>query len=298
MCIICVCEAKKITPEEMTNCWNANSHGAGIGWVENGQVKYVKGFENLAELKKFYSEFTIIPHVLHFRTGTSGGYSKQMTHPFIIDDDGSLDLEYAGTNSVLFHNGVISDWKDMALTYFLSNGVKIPTGAWSDTRVLAVLCSRLGLPILDFIYGKFTIINANGTIDRYGAFTLDEGNYYSTSDYKQKTYSYGGMHEEYGTYASGGGSSFRGYIHGVGPCNTDLPTVSEEKQSGKTVEDYLTEEEMEAIENMFVAGGGKNVQKEADWRKECKWVMSRDLDSIKRNDKKVLTETDWGECWD
>jgi len=298
MCIIAICLKRKLTDKELENCWASNKDGAGVGWADYGKTHYKKGFTNLAELKTFYSGLNVIPHVIHFRTGTSGGYSQQMTHPFIVDDNGTLDLEYHGNKPLLFHNGVIPDWKDMALTYFLSNGIRIPDGTWSDTRVLAVLCSRLGMNLLDFIYGKFAIIHNDGNIERYGEFIMDEGNYYSNSDYKDRTICSCGSYNS--AVPKGDDNFFR-----------DVVVSSKEKESNvvervlSPATDVYSDEEMDAMAYIYGLNKMGTESKEYDlgkkqkemnyiirdnflnkeWKKRYKWLFSRNVDTVHKNDK-------------
>lgn len=299
MCIIAICLTRKLTEDELANCWSSNKDGAGIGWAENGKVKYKKGFTKLEDLKGFYSNFPSIPHVLHFRTGTSGGYSPQMTHPFIVDKEGSLDLEYEGTKSILFHNGVVSDWKDMALTYFLSNNIRIPKGEWSDTRLLAVLCSQMGFQLLEFIYGKFAVIHKDGTIEQHGAFIEDEGNFYSNSDYKGRTTYIGGSCGV-GNYEN---SFFRNVVVGsdnstekaeveneIGnspiPSNVN-PTSDDELYAMKYIEkiramdrdvgDYMKEKYRNSSPVSRLSSDDKS------WKRSCRWLFSKEEMNANKN---------------
>mgnify|MGYP000941694876 CR=1 FL=1 len=273
MCIICICDKRKLTDDEIYNCWTSNHDGAGIAWAENGKVKYKKGFLELEDFTKFYKNVNVLPHVVHFRTGTSGGNGPEMTHPFIVDDKGSLDLEYEGDKSVLFHNGVITDWKDMAMTYFLSNNIKIPDGAWSDTRLLALLCSRLGYPVLDFIYGKFVVIHPSGLIVRYGTFTLDEGNYYSNAGYQSKITTYGGDSFFLNNLQESKSTNF-------GNCYIKNRDITEEELA-------LIEMKMSNPKNNISKKDYSLVEednfKNKKWYDNCRWVISKKANIIRGN---------------
>ena len=71
------------------------------------------------EFLEFYATFNENPHVIHFRKGTAGGTNQPLCHPFLIDQESPLPLEYHGDNPVLFHNGIWDGWKDILIEYYL-----------------------------------------------------------------------------------------------------------------------------------------------------------------------------------
>lgn len=197
MCIIAVCLKRKMTPGEVHECWKTNDDGAGIAWMENDKVRVKKGFMKEDDFKAFYQEFPEnIEHVAHFRTSTAHGVVPELTHPFVINTDSPNVIEYEGDDSVLFHNGIWSDWEKQTFQFFLNNGVRVPDGVWSDSRALAVICNRLGTNVLALVSGKFAIVTKTGIFVR-GDYEREEGILFSNSGYKSwgRTYASDGYGE-------------------------------------------------------------------------------------------------------
>ncbi len=204
MCIIAYCKYRKLNNEELKNCFITNSDGIGIGWQKKGLVYFKKGFMNLESFKEFYKDFSHFPHVVHFRTGTSGGKTPELTHPFKISLENPL--EGKTRKGVLFHNGVISNWREklnLVAYYCIRKGIKFPDGEFSDSRAVATLLSILGLNYMETIdTGKFIILLPYKLI-LYGNFIEEKGIYFSNASYfGTKVYTYGGGYE-YGGYGYG-----------------------------------------------------------------------------------------------
>jgi hypothetical protein len=183
MCIIAYCKTRKMTTDEAVNCWNANDDGAGIAWIENGEVKMRKGFMCLEDFMRFYATVDVLPHVVHFRIGTSGGNVPELTHPFLIDKDSPLDLEYHGDGGVLFHNGVLSSWKEMARDYYLRTLSRTPDGPFSDTRALAVVLNTIGVNALRFVDGRYVVVTPKG-FEYWGDFNEEDGILFSGHSFR------------------------------------------------------------------------------------------------------------------
>ncbi|MCD6124307.1 hypothetical protein J7J62_03950 [bacterium] len=192
MCVIAYCKHRKMTNLEIKNCFITNSDGIGIAWQKNGLVHFKKGFMSVDEFKKFYEDFHYLPHVIHFRNGTSGGKVAELTHPFKIDFDNPL--EGRTKKGVLFHNGVLRDWRDrlsLVAFYCIKKGIKFPSGEFSDSRTIAILLNILGINYMETIdSGKFIIVLPYKLI-LYGSFVEEKGIYFSNASYiSGKTYGY------------------------------------------------------------------------------------------------------------
>ena len=80
------------------NCWNNNKDGAGILYVEKGELK---SFKRLSNKEKFYEHYIELRKankgnmVLHFRRANYGEPTLENCHPFIYDNIGFV------------HNGTI-----------------------------------------------------------------------------------------------------------------------------------------------------------------------------------------------
>ena len=181
MCLLAVCEKSKMKRDEFMEAFRSNNDGAGFAWPTNdGMIAWKKGFMNMVDAWNFYKDLDVFPHICHFRKGDP--VINTLTHPFICIDESPLSLEGTTDKPLLFHNGIISSWKDKFFSYVTAKG-KIPEGEWSDTRVLACLVGTVGKEIMKFVDGKFALMEVNA-ITRYGDFTEDSGIYYSNSSYK------------------------------------------------------------------------------------------------------------------
>ncbi len=191
MCIIAAAEKRKLNREEIKNCFASNPNGAGVAWSENGQNHFRKGFMTLEEFQEFYDDLDILPHVAHFRIATSGGVSEQLTHPFIISLNSPLPTKGKGEHPLLFHNGIIVDWKQTFLNWTPNiiqelrrrkKVAQLPSGTWSDTRAAAIMTAYAGEAILNFLGGKYTILD-NGIIKTWGEFETIKGVHFSNNGY-------------------------------------------------------------------------------------------------------------------
>jgi len=83
MCIIGIAHTRKLTKTEIENCFTNNSDGAGIAYpTEDGKIHVEKGFMEVESLLAYYFNCEIpLPHVIHFRTATSGDVNREMCHP-------------------------------------------------------------------------------------------------------------------------------------------------------------------------------------------------------------------------
>lgn len=187
MCIIAICQKRKLTDDEIKNCFERNPHGAGLAYYDNETVYYKKGLMSKYDLIKEYEKIDIFPHVVHFRIGTSGANSPDLTHPFIVSEKSPLQLNYEGPESVLFHNGIYSEWQSLE-TVLSSAGITLK-GDRNDTRIIAAWISRFGPKIIKNIMGKYVIVK-NNEIVYYGKMDDVDGILFSNDGYKP-LYGYG-----------------------------------------------------------------------------------------------------------
>lgn len=196
MCLLVVCDTRKMSAQEIENAWDSNDHGAGIAYVRGKSVRVRKGIMRLEDLQALYDAVEVLPHVVHFRVATSGGVSPKMTHPFVCEVPPRLDTEYETQKPVLFQNGVMSCW-DTAFASLLGmlakKGKRAAQGPWNDTRVAALSVGACGTPdVLQVLGGgKYVVLSPKRPyVQMIGDFTHDEGAYFSNSSYKYKTYKY------------------------------------------------------------------------------------------------------------
>ena len=189
MCVLIVCEKRKLTEEEYRQAFRSNGDGAGFAWFEGKNVQFRKGFMGADDGWTAYKELEVLPHVVHFRKGTSGGVVPGLTHPFLVTDWSDLHTEYEGTAPILFHNGVLQNWRTWERQIAL-NERKRADGPVSDTRMLAMVLARIGVDNFEWFveggYDKFVVM-ADGKITMYGQFSDDNGISASNSTYKSFT---------------------------------------------------------------------------------------------------------------
>lgn len=185
MCIIAACQERSLTDTEITNCFQNNSDGAGIAYVQDGKVHIEKGFMTLEEFKKYYAQVDVLPHVVHFRIATSGDVCPEMTHPYIIDSDSKLLVSGKTKYSVLFHNGVIPEYNTLYLNMLTNCLIDVPKGPINDSRVAAIMSSVFGEDILQSLSGKFVTMNPDGDVILWGQFEEKDGVFFSNNGYKR-----------------------------------------------------------------------------------------------------------------
>src|SRR6185369_9475158 len=106
MCIAILNKTEKeLSKKTLKTCWRNNNDGAGLLYVENGELKVFKELTNFKTLFREYRRILeeIKPKyiVLHFRIATSGGINIENCHPFLVDEK----LGFV-------HNGVINKTVD------------------------------------------------------------------------------------------------------------------------------------------------------------------------------------------
>jgi predicted glutamine amidotransferase len=118
MCIIIYKPEGVVVPEKIFQKWltngeSGNKDGAGIAVKVGKRVVWEKGFFKLADTISVAGKYNVAKCalVVHFRTGTSGGQGKELTHPFLISPKRSHKLlagELANNEALIFHNGILS----------------------------------------------------------------------------------------------------------------------------------------------------------------------------------------------
>lgn len=161
MCVIYACTTLLPEDSELARGAGRNDDGAGLAWLSPGKnptLHYQKGLSSAKEVKEFLRDNKIqFPFVIHFRSASSGGKMKELTHPFPITKDAETDL--SGTApAVLFHNGSVTKWEDYMLQVILSTQEEVPGGPWSDTRSLAWITHLKGTGVLNWLIGTSRIV--------------------------------------------------------------------------------------------------------------------------------------------
>lgn len=139
--------------------WEANDHGGGIAWREEGDDQHVYFSKGLTlEEMIIHCAEKPLPYIAHFRIASCGGRSPELTHPFPITPEVSLDLE-GRAPAVLFHNGHWGNWKNVLVDMALKTGYELPANEpWSDSRVMAFAAARVGLGFLSLIEERIAVL--------------------------------------------------------------------------------------------------------------------------------------------
>jgi len=168
MCVIICCEDKFPSKSILEDAEHHNDHGGGVAWLtKSKKVRYIKGITCEQIVKMIEDKKLRLPCIIHFRLTSCGSTCDQLTHPFPISEDAETDLK--GTvDEVLFHNGTWGTWDSRMLDAVFKQGIKIPSGRWSDSRAMAFLAYHYGSGYLNFISGsRMAILNKKG-IEYYG----------------------------------------------------------------------------------------------------------------------------------
>jgi len=191
MCVIAYSQSgRTLTKDEFENCFDRNRDGVGIAYQKSGNLHYIKGLMNVETAWDTYQKLKLSghQHVVHFRIGTAGGKTQELTHPFLVSTKSPLKLSYSGKSSVLFHNGCITRWEDYEMPFFIANKF-FPDGEMSDSRMAAMLVSQLGLKVLSKLSGKFIIFSPDKVWVRSPKdFEVSDGILYSNTSYKKYSY--------------------------------------------------------------------------------------------------------------
>lgn len=189
MCIIAACEDRKMTSQEIENCFKNNGDGAGVAYcTEDGKIHVEKGFMTLEEFQQYYETLDILPHVAHFRIATSGDVTPEMTHPYKIEMESRLVITGDIETPVLFHNGVIGDYNALYLNMLTSGMIDMLRGPINDTRVAAVMAAVFDEEILQSLSGKFVVMKPDGITTMWGDFENVNGVHFSNNGYKKIAY--------------------------------------------------------------------------------------------------------------
>lgn len=199
MCIIVAKKKGVKLPSKniLETCFNKNSDGAGLMYVQNGQVIIDKGYmdfksfyKRLQKLEKRLGNLTDRAIVMHFRIGTQGKNDKATTHPFPISKDiKDLKATYFKTDLGMVHNGIMSKFNydrtlsdtQLFIKDFVSVIKKLKKDFYRDNEVMELLKSEID-------YSKLCFLDKNENIYYIGNKIEDKGVIYSNESYKSYVY--------------------------------------------------------------------------------------------------------------
>lgn len=151
--------------KEVEQMNRANADGVGVAWAKDGLVEWYKTTkvdpDYIARMIYAFREF---PRLVHFRLSTAGGTRPELCHPFEIGPLANCDPRGSSTR-VMIHNGHWHKWNDVHK--MLSSEGLLPSGPWSDSRLVAYL-SHDDPEWLESIGGRVAVMRGNGDIHRIG----------------------------------------------------------------------------------------------------------------------------------
>ena len=175
MCVIYAVQTELPPDAELKRGSETNEDGAGVAWLHDGLIHWKKDLGDWQKVLKFIKEMDLKPpYAIHFRSASVGGKSTSLAHPFPIGKGTPTWVE--GTaGQVLFHNGHLGEWGELALRAGLASKEQFPLGAWSDSRALAWLVHLKGEGILPFIIGQSRVLLFNAEADTREGVDYDPG---------------------------------------------------------------------------------------------------------------------------
>lgn len=205
MCVILTLETskdlEKITLEILKSCELTNPDGNGYATLKDGIVKFEKGVSMEYIFNQIELGEIVAPCIIHARITSQGITTPSLCHPFLISEN--TENKMSGTlennESVLFHNGTVSNWRDMVLQTAMGSGRQLPKGEMSDSRGLAFVLHTLGIQALSYLdvgTDKFAILNQSG-LTRFGSWH-DVNGVQSSNNYYSNEYDYDAF--EYGSF--------------------------------------------------------------------------------------------------
>ncbi len=200
MCVILALETQKeldsLTLEILKSAESMNPDGNGYATLINGKVVFEKSVTMDLIWQKIQDKEIVAPCIIHARITSVGKTLPELCHPFVVNESShnALNGTIKDDESVLFHNGTFSEYKDLVLQTAMGSGRHLPSGAMSDTRGLAFCLQTLGIEALEYIdtgFNKFAVLNSKG-LKKFGSWVDVNGisssnNYYDTT----KTFTYG-----------------------------------------------------------------------------------------------------------
>lgn len=201
MCIIIAKDKKGKLPsmDTIETCFNNNSDGAGLMYVDKGQVVIDKGYMNFKELKKrlevLYKKFNDFEGkslVIHCRIGTSGTNTKENTHPYCISGNyKDLHRTKILCDLGMVHNGIINQYTPIENKHntndtqeFIMKYLTPIYTHYKDFYKNKYILEGLS----DITNSRLVFLDTKDNLYYVGDFIEDNGVKYSNGTYKPYTY--------------------------------------------------------------------------------------------------------------
>ena len=254
------------TKQQIKKMWNKNPDGAGYAYVnKKGKVVFKKGFMSLSDLMaelEAPERFKNTNFALHFRIGTSGKNDKATCHPFPVSNNfGDLRKTEGEADSVLFHNGILSD-----------GGITSPLASDTQDFVVAMYpmfkkfnkSKARDFFIEELIEGnRVLVLYKNNAFKMFGKWEKDGDIWVSNLNYQYSDSWYGSGY--YGWYEYG----YNPYEDDDDDMVLQAKTINEERDKSDKAQDLWRE----VI------------------KKEYKYVTDKELELLKKSSEYYTRET-------
>ena len=159
MCIAILAKpGKRLTEEQIKNCWKNNSDGAGFAYISNAEMVVVKELKKVKRFIKLYKKHEATsknsPMLIHFRIRTHGEVSISNTQPIQISN-----------RCTFIHNGVIGAMPDNPVhsdTVMFKNYILryMNDGFHTKPKILTMIERITGFSKLVFLHtdGTYSIV--------------------------------------------------------------------------------------------------------------------------------------------
>lgn len=220
MCVILISNPTKprISASMIQQADLANRDGIGVAWLDNDKVCWQKGLT--VETAIVLAANLPQPYMFHFRMATIGAVSPELTHPFPLFGDVTDALKGRTHHGVMMHNGHWSGWekefKKRASARWIHRYIT-DKAAWSDSRGMAWLASRIGYHVLPKIAkaGQRIAVMTTRGVKTYGEGWCDIDGVVASNKYFQWAQDFGwkGRWWDDDDFGPSGLTGYSGYLY-------------------------------------------------------------------------------------
>ena len=188
MCIAILNKSAVLSRESLQNCWDSNSHGAGILYTHGQELLVYKQLRHFEDYYQNYQQLrseTSLPMLLHFRIKTSGETNELNCHPFLVPDsgwglvhNGMLDSPTTATHSDTWH-----------FANYYATQFRDPSHP-AARHLMQDFCGSYNKLLFLHASGEFFLIN-----EKAGHWDKAGDTWYSNDSYQDNRWSYHGAHK-------------------------------------------------------------------------------------------------------
>lgn len=240
MCVIAIQpRGNRISRQELKNCWDNNSHGAGLMYSDNGKIIVNKEMSSFDKFMTYVEEASKHDSavVIHFRIATSGGINDYNCHPFRVHK-----------NLYFCHNGILDidvpvGSKENDTQIFNNNLMKpLPYNFYKNNAIMNVLEYTIGSG------NKFVFLDDKGDyyiLNEQAGEWSENGAWFSNTSYKRekvvysKPYKYSAWEDDWYNGYNYGGVSNSKTTYKYNKDAFDVEEVTNNNQKNMYEEDWF-----------------------------------------------------------